>query len=90
MGSQKPELVKEILNDSEKWFKMRKLTNFAFYADSLEVNFAEYDSGTLLVMLERWKDHTGSEIEVDEEFKLLASEVISRTAFGSSYIEGNI
>nr|XP_028951170.1 cytochrome P450 CYP749A22-like isoform X2 [Malus domestica] len=39
-------------------------------------------------MLERWKDFEGQEIEVYEEFRLFTSEVISRTAFGSSYIEG--
>lgn len=40
------------------------------------------------MMLERWKEHQGKEIEVSEEFRLLTSEVISRTAFGSSYLEG--
>ena len=40
------------------------------------------------VMLERWKHHEGKEIEVSEEFRLLTSEVISRTAFGSFYLEG--
>lgn len=39
-------------------------------------------------MLERWKNYEGKEMEVFEEFRLLTSEVISRTAFGSSYIEG--
>ncbi|KAL6187828.1 hypothetical protein ACLB2K_039223 [Fragaria x ananassa] len=39
-------------------------------------------------MLERWTNHNGKEIEVFEEFRLFTSEVISRTAFGSSYIEG--
>lgn len=39
-------------------------------------------------MLERWKSHEGEEIEVYEEFRLLSSEVISKTAFGSSYLEG--
>ncbi|KAK4842705.1 hypothetical protein QYF36_026408 [Acer negundo] len=39
-------------------------------------------------MLERWKNHQGKEIDVSEEFRLLTSEVISRTAFGSSYLEG--
>jgi len=39
-------------------------------------------------MVERWKNHEGKEIEVFEEFRLLTSEVISRTAFGSSYLEG--
>lgn len=40
------------------------------------------------MMLERWENHEGKEIEVFEEFRLLTSEVISRTAFGSSYLEG--
>ncbi|KAI8527469.1 hypothetical protein RHMOL_Rhmol12G0078000 [Rhododendron molle] len=39
-------------------------------------------------MLERWRQHEGNEIEVYEEFRLLTSEVISRTAFGSCYLEG--
>ncbi|KAL6186719.1 hypothetical protein ACLB2K_042838 [Fragaria x ananassa] len=40
-------------------------------------------------MLDRWKGHEeGKEMEVYEEFRLLTSEVISRTAFGSSYAEG--
>ncbi|XP_031405795.1 cytochrome P450 CYP749A22-like [Punica granatum] len=40
------------------------------------------------MMLEKWEDHESKEIEVFEEFILLTSEVISRMAFGSSYIEG--
>ena len=39
-------------------------------------------------MIERWKYHEDKEINVYEEFRLLTSEVISRTAFGSSYLEG--
>lgn len=39
-------------------------------------------------MLERWRGNEGKEIEVFAEFRLLTSEVISRTAFGSSYLEG--
>ena len=39
-------------------------------------------------MLERWRNYEEKEIEVFEEFRLFTSEVISRTAFGSSYIEG--
>lgn len=39
-------------------------------------------------MLEKWKEYEGKEIEVFEEFRILASEIISRTAFGSSYLEG--
>ena len=40
------------------------------------------------MMLERWKEFKGKEIEVFEEFRVLSSEVISKTAFGSSYLEG--
>lgn len=41
------------------------------------------------IMLERWKQHhQGKEIDVSEEFRLLTSDVISKTAFGSSYQKG--
>ena len=40
------------------------------------------------IMLERWKHYEGKEVEVFKEFRLLTAEVISRTAFGSSYLEG--
>ena len=40
------------------------------------------------MMLERWKAYEGKEMEVVEEFRLLTSEVIARTAFGSNYLKG--
>lgn len=39
-------------------------------------------------MLKKWKDNGLKEVEVYEEFKIMASEVISRNAFGSSYEDG--
>lgn len=39
-------------------------------------------------MLERWKICEDKEIEVFEEFRVLTSENISRTAFGTSYSQG--
>lgn len=39
-------------------------------------------------MVEKWKDYEGKEIDVHKEFGLVTTEVISRTAFGSSYVEG--
>ncbi|PRQ40570.1 putative cytochrome P450 [Rosa chinensis] len=71
----------------EKWAQLRKISNHAFLGESLKNKIpATIDSaGT---MLQRWKNHEGKEIEVYEEFRLLTAEVISRTAFGSSYLEG--
>ena len=34
------------------------------------------------------RQHEGKEIEMHEEFRVLGSEVISKTAFGSNYKEG--
>ncbi|KAL8549266.1 hypothetical protein ACS0TY_008205 [Phlomoides rotata] len=45
-------------------------------------------SSSVLKMLERWKSYEGKELDVFKEFGLLTTEVISRTAFGSSYTEG--
>lgn len=45
-------------------------------------------SSSVLKMLERWKIYEEKEIDVFREFGLLTTEVISRTAFGSSYLEG--
>ncbi|KAK8516774.1 hypothetical protein V6N11_007538 [Hibiscus sabdariffa] len=39
-------------------------------------------------MLEKWKGREGNEIQVFEEFRLLTAEVLSRTAFGSNYLQG--
>lgn len=40
------------------------------------------------MMLQRWKKDEGKEFEVYEEFIHLTSELIAKTAFGSSYLEG--
>ncbi|KAK8987959.1 hypothetical protein V6N11_065563 [Hibiscus sabdariffa] len=39
-------------------------------------------------MLEKWRGREGKEIEVLGEFRLLTSEVILRTIFGSRCLEG--
>ncbi|GMP94193.1 hypothetical protein CsSME_00043733 [Camellia sinensis var. sinensis] len=73
--------------EGEKWSTLRKLANHAFHAESLK-NMVPAMISSVEMMLERWKQCEGEEIEVYEEFILLTSEVISRTAFGSSYLEG--
>ncbi|XWS22367.1 hypothetical protein CRYUN_Cryun29cG0027700 [Craigia yunnanensis] len=108
-----PELVKEVLKNSEnafpkrkptiyvskllgdglvttkgeKWAKQRKLANYVFHGESLK-NMTPAVIASVETMLEKWKGQEGKEIEVFQEFRLLTSEVISRTAFGSSYLEG--
>ncbi|KAL4184716.1 hypothetical protein AMTRI_Chr10g226890 [Amborella trichopoda] len=39
-------------------------------------------------MLGRWRDYDGRDTEISSEFRVLTLDVISRTAFGSSYVEG--
>ncbi|XP_012481744.2 cytochrome P450 CYP749A22 [Gossypium raimondii] len=108
-----PELIKEVLQTSEKkiqekslsdigreflgngllfiagekWANHRKLANHAFHGESLK-NMTPAIIASVETMLEKWKGQEGREIEVLKEFRLLTSEVISRTAFGSSYLEG--
>ncbi|OMO72090.1 Cytochrome P450 [Corchorus olitorius] len=76
-----------VTSNGKKWAKQRKLANHAFHGESLK-NMIPAVVSSVETMLERWKDKEGKEIEVYHEFKLLTSEIISRTAFGSSYLEG--
>ncbi|CAK9142461.1 unnamed protein product [Ilex paraguariensis] len=73
--------------DGEKWAHRRKLAHYAFHAESLK-NMTPAMITSVEIMLERWKQYKGKEIDVFEEFRQLTSDVISRTAFGSSYLEG--
>ncbi|XVF43269.1 hypothetical protein PTKIN_Ptkin02bG0026700 [Pterospermum kingtungense] len=108
-----PELIKEVLKNSEKafpkrkptyflskilgnglattetekWHSQRKLADYAFHGESLK-NMIPAMVASVETMLEKWKGMEGNEIEVFQEFRLLTSEMISRTAFGSSYLEG--
>ncbi|XVF38007.1 hypothetical protein REPUB_Repub20aG0060600 [Reevesia pubescens] len=76
-----------VTTEGEKWAKQRKLANYVFHGESLK-NMAPAVIASVEIMLEKWKGQEGKEIEVFQEFRLLTSEVISRTAFGSSYLEG--
>ncbi|XP_020533619.1 cytochrome P450 CYP749A22 isoform X2 [Jatropha curcas] len=76
-----------VLSTGEKWLKMRKLANYAFHGENLK-GMVPAMLASVEMMVERWRHHDGKEIEVFQEFKVLTSEIISRTAFGSSYLEG--
>ncbi|KAK8987960.1 hypothetical protein V6N11_065564 [Hibiscus sabdariffa] len=73
--------------EGEKWVRQRKLANYVFHGESLK-NMTPAVIASVETMIKKWKGQEGKEIEVFKEFRLLTSEVISRTAFGSSYLEG--
>ncbi|XP_075495369.1 cytochrome P450 CYP749A22-like [Primulina tabacum] len=73
--------------EGEKWSKLRRLANHAFHGECLKDMVPEMISSAR-TMVDRWRNFEGKEMEVCEQFRLLTSEVISRTAFGSSYLEG--
>ncbi|XAR55947.1 11-oxo-beta-amyrin 30-oxidase [Bertholletia excelsa] len=76
-----------VVSNGEKWAKVRKIANHSFHGESLKGMLPAMIASAEM-MLERWRHHDGKELEVFEEFKHLTAEVISRTAFGSSYLEG--
>ncbi|KAK9051228.1 hypothetical protein SSX86_027854 [Deinandra increscens subsp. villosa] len=85
--------AKKLLGDGlsstkgDKWTKLRKLANGVFHGESLK-NMTPTMITSTETMLRTWRDHNGKEIEVFQEFRVLTSDVISKTAFGSSYLEG--
>ncbi|XP_042018526.1 cytochrome P450 CYP749A22-like [Salvia splendens] len=85
--------VKKLLGDGlvmaegAKWLKLRKLANHAFYAESLKEMIPSMIA-SVETMLQNWKHYRGTDMDVSEHLKVMSSDVISRTAFGSSYVEG--
>ncbi|XP_050238922.1 cytochrome P450 CYP749A22-like [Mercurialis annua] len=76
-----------VLSKGEKWMKMRKIANHAFHSESLKSMVPAMIESTEM-MLQRWRNREGKEVDAFQEFKVLTSEIISRTAFGNSYLEG--
>ncbi|GMJ04591.1 PHYB ACTIVATION TAGGED SUPPRESSOR 1 [Hibiscus trionum] len=76
-----------VTSEGEKWAKHRKLANHAFHGETLK-SMSPAMIASVETMLERWKQFQDKEVELFEQFRLLTSEVISRTAFGSSYLDG--
>ncbi|KDP41344.1 hypothetical protein JCGZ_15751 [Jatropha curcas] len=83
-----PQLVKEILNNKDELYPKPEFFTYMtkLFGDGLVTTKAMITS--VEMMLRRWRQNEHKEIDVWKEFKLLTSEVISRTAFGSSYLEG--
>ncbi|KAK9102511.1 hypothetical protein Sjap_019765 [Stephania japonica] len=73
--------------EGQKWITQRKIANHSFHADSLK-GMVQAMSDSVDAMLERWSNIEGKEIEVFQEYRQLTADVIARTAFGSSFLEG--
>ncbi|CAN6446452.1 unnamed protein product [Victoria cruziana] len=77
--------------EGEEWVQRRKLVHPAFHMEKLKGMLPSF-SFSCHGMIQRWEKIIGPQgscqLDVSEEFKNLAADVISRTAFGSSYEEG--
>jgi len=78
--------------DGEKWAKHRRILNPAFHLEKLKRMLPEF-STCCTELIDRWENKiAGSdgsyELDIWPEFQNLTGDVISRTAFGSSFMEG--
>ncbi|KAH8482266.1 hypothetical protein H0E87_029648, partial [Populus deltoides] len=89
-------LVKQLEGDGllslkgEKWALHRKIITPTFHMENLKL-LVPVVAKSVSDMLEQWSAMTNSdevEIEVSEWFQTLTEDVITRTAFGSSYEDG--
>ncbi|CAL4948612.1 unnamed protein product [Urochloa decumbens] len=78
--------------ESEKWAKHRRILNPAFHVEKLKRMLPAF-STCCTELIDRWESKlagsNGSyELDIWPEFQNLTGDVISRTAFGSSFMEG--
>ncbi|PON98583.1 Cytochrome P450, E-class, group I [Trema orientale] len=81
-----------ILDDGEKWAKRRKIINPAFHLAKLKNMLPAFDL-SCSEMISQWenlvcKEGGSCELDIWPYFQYLTADVISRTAFGSSYEKG--
>lgn len=77
-----------ITKEGEEWAKRRKILNPAFHQEKIKRMLPVF-STCCKEMIARWQNSVTSEgfseLDVGPEFRNLTGDVISRTAFGSSY-----
>nr|GEU55404.1 retrotransposon protein, putative, Ty1-copia subclass [Tanacetum cinerariifolium] len=76
-----------VTSKGEKWARQRKLANHAFSAESLKSMIPAIVESVEMILL-RWKKMSGNEVEMNTEFRILTADLISKTAFGTSYLQG--
>ncbi|KAK7304182.1 hypothetical protein RJT34_15291 [Clitoria ternatea] len=88
-----PPLIKQLEGDGllslkgEKWAHHRRIISPTFHMENLKL-LIPMMGRSVVEMLEKWKAMGEVEIEVSEWFQTLTEDVITRTAFGSSYEDG--
>ncbi|KAK9052587.1 hypothetical protein SSX86_029216 [Deinandra increscens subsp. villosa] len=76
--------------DADQWVKHRKIITPAFHVEKLKHMLPAFDI-CCSEMINKWEEITkgrSCEVDVYPHLKTMTSDVISRTAFGSSYEEG--
>ncbi|KAK7351310.1 hypothetical protein VNO77_10652 [Canavalia gladiata] len=77
--------------EGERWSNRRRIITSAFHLEKLKAMVPAF-STSCCSMIERWeklvKPQGWCELDVLSEFDVLTGDVIARTAFGSSYLEG--
>uniref|UniRef100_A0A0E0LNS7 Cytochrome P450 n=1 Tax=Oryza punctata TaxID=4537 RepID=A0A0E0LNS7_ORYPU len=81
-----------ILANGDEWQRHKKVVHPAFNTDKLKMMTATM-AGVARSMVSRWEEKVASHggkvvIELSSQFEELTADVISHTAFGSSYAEG--
>ncbi|KAJ4725157.1 Cytochrome P450 [Melia azedarach] len=80
-----------VMYEGEKWSKVRKIANPAFYFEKLKDLLPEMHT-SCKDMVNKWKDLLSNkesvEIDVWADIQVMTADVISRTAFGSSFEDG--
>jgi len=80
-------------HEGEKWAKHRRILNPAFHVEKLKRMMPAF-STCCTELIDRWESKLSDasdgsyEVDVWPEFQNLTGDVISRTAFGSSFMEG--